>query len=126
MCVGESMRARRVDANLSEIVKAYRKLGCRVDVTNDRWDLTVQYAGLTDLIEVKDWKKPPSQRKLTSAEERTHEKMTIRIVMGLDDVADHVAALRTKSLMLMAMPVIPASPNTGPATPARSYSRQRN
>lgn len=92
------MRARRVDANLTTIVKAYRKLGCKVHVTNGDWDLTVQYGGVTDLVEVKDGDKPPSARKLTEHEEKTHENLMIRIVMGLDQVATHVCALRTKSL----------------------------
>lgn len=94
------MRARRTDSNLTEIVKAYRKLGCRVDVTNMRWDLTVQFGGLTDLVEVKDGAKPPSARKLTEAEEKTHETLMIRMVMSIEQVADHVAALHEKSLAI--------------------------
>lgn len=95
-----TMRARRTDANLREIVAAYRKLGAVVDVTNARWDVTVQVGGLTDLVEVKDSAKPPSKRKLTPAEEKTHAVMMIRIVTGLDQVADHVAALRHKARIL--------------------------
>lgn len=96
------MRARRVDANLSAIVRAYRKLGCRVDVTNARWDLTVQYGGITDLVEVKDGDKPPSRRKLTPAEKVTHASLMIRLVLGIECVADHVAALRKKHLLMRA------------------------
>ena len=93
--------ARRTDANLTDIVKAYRQLGACVHVTNGAWDLTVSYAGITDLVEVKDGSKPPSARKLTPAESKLHDKMMIRIVMGLDNVAEHVAALRRKSMILI-------------------------
>ena len=95
------MRARRTDSNLKAVVAAYRKLGCVVDVTNARWDLTVQFGGVTDCVEVKDPLKPPSARKLTPAQVKLHDKMMIRLVLGLDHVAEHVAALRRKSKCLM-------------------------
>ena len=93
--------ARRTDANLTDIVKAYRRLGCVVHVTNAAWDATVQFGGVTDLVEVKNPLKPPSARKLTPAESKLHDKMMIRIVLGLDNVAEHVAALRRKSMILI-------------------------
>ncbi len=88
------MRARRTDANLTDIVAAYRRAGCIVDITNGRWDLTVQYRGLTELVEVKDGAKSPSRRKLTRAEEKTHATMAVRIVQSLNDVMAHVHDLR--------------------------------
>ena len=93
--------ARRTDDNLAEIVKAYRKLGAVVHVTNGAWDATVQVGGLTDLVEVKNPLRPPSGRKLTPAESKLHDKMMIRIVTGLDNVAEHVSALRRKSMILV-------------------------
>lgn len=93
--------ARRTDANLKAIVAAYRQLGCRVDVTNDKWDLTVQWGGVTDLVEVKDGSKPPSARKLTKAEEKTHETLMIRTVLNINQVYDHVQYLRQKQVALM-------------------------
>lgn len=93
--------ARRTDANLTEIVKAYRRLGCVVHVTNAAWDATVQFGGVTDLVEVKNPLKPPSARKLTKAEAKLHDKMMIRIVLGLDNVVEHVSALRRKSMILI-------------------------
>lgn len=59
------MRARRVDANLKEIVDEFRRLGCAVHVTNDMWDLTISLGGLVMLIEVKDGAKPPSAKRLS-------------------------------------------------------------
>lgn len=46
-------RAARTDSNLKAIVKAARKLGFLVHVTNGDWDLTVQLQGRTELWEVK-------------------------------------------------------------------------
>ncbi len=90
--------AARVDANLTQITAAYRKLGCKVRVTNDdTCDLIVQYGGLSDLVEAKDGSKPPSKRKLTPNQERVHEVFMIRIVKNMEEVAEHVAALRRKS-----------------------------
>ena len=94
--------ARRTDANLTEIVKAYRQLGCRVRVNNDdTCDCIVQFGGVTDLVECKDGSKPPSARKLTANQEKVHDQLMIRIVLGLDSVAEHVAALRRKSMILV-------------------------
>lgn len=94
--------ARRVDANLTEIVKAYRKLGATVHVTNADWDMTVQVNGITDLVECKDGEKAPSRRKLTPAQVKLHDKLMIRMITGIDQVADHVSALRRKSYCLTA------------------------
>lgn len=51
------MRARRVDANHSEIVRALRAIGCSVDdtsrVAGGFPDLTVGYRGRTLVLEVK-------------------------------------------------------------------------
>lgn len=87
--------ARRVDANLDEIVSEFERQGCVIDRTNSRWDLTVQYAGLTMLVEVKDGAKPPSARKLTPAEEKTHARMMVRIVKDKGQAAECAAVLRT-------------------------------
>ena len=95
------MRARRTDANLTEIVKAYRQLGCRVDVTNGKWDLTVQYGGLTDLVEVKDGSKSASRRKLTPAEQKTHDRLMIGLVINVEQVQTHVAAMRSKHFLFL-------------------------
>lgn len=72
--------ARRVDANLDEIVTEFERAGCAVDRTNRDWDLTVQFGGMTLLVEVKDGRKPPSARKLTRREVKTHAKLMVRIV----------------------------------------------
>ena len=64
-------RANRVDANQGDIVKALRDSGAYVRVINQGDglpDLLVGYRGITLLLEVKDGRKPPSQRTLTPLE----------------------------------------------------------
>lgn len=89
-------RAARVDANLSAVVEAFRRLGCSVHVTNSAWDCTVGYGGLSMLVEVKDGSKPPSARQLTPAQKKFRETWTggIRLVKDLGDVAETVNTLR--------------------------------
>lgn len=89
--------ARRTDANLTPIVKAYRKLGCSVWVSNlGPVDLVVGYGGISELVEVKDGSKPPSARRLTKAqvEFRKHWTGGIRLITSLANVETHVRQLR--------------------------------
>lgn len=99
--------ARKTDGNLKEIAKAYRKLGCRVHVTNGDWDLTVQSGWLiTDLVEVKDDTQPLSNQKVrTKRQKETHDKLAIQIVKNVNDVAAHVAEMRARSHALMQAPL---------------------
>ena len=62
-----SGRARRVDANTKEIVKALRAVGATVIVANSEVDLIVGHCGTNHLMEVKASEKAPlkpSQQKL--------------------------------------------------------------
>lgn len=72
-------RAARVDANQAEIVKALRDAGCSVKDTSAVGggfpDLVVcapTYPHRHYLLEVKDGKKPPSERRLTPDQQRFH------------------------------------------------------
>lgn len=69
-------RAAKVDANQPEIVAALRKAGAGVCDLSSMGegcpDLLVSYRGKWALLEVKDGKKPPSARKLTSDQEKWH------------------------------------------------------
>lgn len=66
------MRARRVDANHGEIVKAFRSYGFSVADTSGLGggfpDCVISRAKKTALVEIKDGKKPKSARQLTEAE----------------------------------------------------------
>lgn len=69
-------RAAKIDENQNEIVKALRAVGASVQtlaaVGKGVPDLLVGYQGKTILIEVKDGKKPPSERRLTEDQIKWH------------------------------------------------------
>lgn len=69
-------RAAKVDDNQEEIVKALRAVGATVQtlaaVGKGVPDLLVGYQGKTILVEVKDGKKSPSERRLTEDQLKWH------------------------------------------------------
>ena len=79
------MRASRTDANQQELVAALRKMGCSVEclhaVGGGVPDLMVGKQGITLLMEVKDGKKPPSQRQLTKPQVRWHSEWRGHVVV---------------------------------------------
>ncbi len=66
----------RTDANQSRIVKELRQLGYGVHSTADIGDgfpdIVVCARGRNFLFEVKDWRQPPSKRRLTPKEKQWH------------------------------------------------------
>jgi hypothetical protein len=68
------MRAKRVDANHQQTVKAFRKFGFTVADTaalgNGFPDCVISRQMKTAVIEIKDGEKPPSARELTPAEKK--------------------------------------------------------
>jgi hypothetical protein len=85
-------RVARIDANQPDIVGAFRRLGFSVAVTSTVGDgfpdLVVGRRGYNLLIEIKDGDKPPSERRLTPAQDDFHRdwRGTIHIVESIDDV----------------------------------------
>jgi hypothetical protein len=83
----------RVDRNQAEIVEAFRRYGASVAHTHTLGqgfpDLVVGYRGQNWLVEVKDWMKPPSQRKLTAAEQEFRDawRGSYHVVETVGDVA---------------------------------------
>lgn len=83
-----------IDDNHNEVVSAFRRLGGVVTSTTcvkQFCDMVVAYNGHWILIEVKDGKKPPSQRKLTEREQRYHDDVSkvgcmVHIVESVEDV----------------------------------------
>lgn len=108
----------RTDQNLSGIVEAYRQKGCTVDVTNGKWDLTIGYGGLCDLVEVKNPEKPKRDQRYTKAQVKFRETWTggIRLIMSLDDVTAHVEAMRSRHETLTLMSLVRYASNTSAAT----------
>lgn len=99
-------RAARVDANQPEIVAALRNLGCSVlDMSRlggGAPDIAVGYGGLTILAEIKDGKKPPSERKLTKAQVEWRQTWTggVRLIQGVEDALETANTLRRWAVAL--------------------------
>ena len=93
-------RAARIDANQEQVVSALRAAGASVQslagVGVGVPDLLVGYQGKTLLLEVKDGKKPPSERRLTEDQVKWHGAWRggpLAVVDGVD------AALRMLGVM---------------------------
>lgn len=71
------MSAKRIDANQPSIVRSLREIGATVQslasVGSGCPDLLVGYRGKNHVFEIKDWKQPPSKRKLTPDEKKWHQ-----------------------------------------------------
>lgn len=94
------MRAARIDANHEQVVSALRAAGASVQslagVGKGVPDLLVGFQGKTLLMEVKDGKKTPSERRLTEDQLKWHGAWRggpLAIVDGVD------AALRMLGVM---------------------------
>ena len=82
-------RAARRDANEDQVVSALQACGAYVKKINDggTFDLIVWYRGHTLLLECKDGRRPPSEQKLTPAEEKFHREWpgdNLHIVNSVD------------------------------------------
>jgi len=94
------MRAARIDANHEQVVSALRAAGASVQslagVGKGVPDLLVGFQGKTLLMEVKDGRKTPSERRLTEDQMKWHGAWNggpLAIVDGVD------AALRMLGVM---------------------------
>ena len=94
------MRAAKIDANHEQVVSALRAAGASVQslagVGKGVPDLLVGFQGKTLLMEVKDGRKTPSERRLTDDQVRWHGAWNggpLAIVDGVD------AALRMLGVM---------------------------
>ena len=71
------MARKSIDRNQPEIVKALRGIGATVqslaDLGKGAPDLLVGFFGRNVLFEIKDWKQPPSRRRLTPDEKEWHD-----------------------------------------------------
>ena len=95
--------AARVDSNQKEIVTALRKLGYSVLHTHQLkncFDILVGYKGKNYAFEIKDEKKPPSQKKLTKGEKiffdgwkgQVNKVETIEEITAIIYLADHIGS----------------------------------
>lgn len=85
------MSGKRVDANQSLIVKQLRAIGATVQSLADLGkgvpDLLVGWRGKNWLMEIKDWKQPPSKRRLTPDEKKWHQSWNgqVHVVETFDE-----------------------------------------
>ncbi len=98
------MRARRVDENQSRIVDALRRVGMSVQVTSAvgegfpdlvvGWKREIRGVSLPTnlLMEVKDGSRPPSERRLTDAQEVWHREWRGQVVV-VKTIAEALAAV---------------------------------
>ena len=71
------MRANRIDANQTEIIKYFRSMGCyvlNISSLKNCCDILVSKNGATVAIEIKDGSKPKSARRLTSGEAKFRDE----------------------------------------------------
>lgn len=90
------MYAKRIDSNQNSIVKALRDHGATVRVVSQGDglpDLLVGYKGETALLEVKDGDKFPSQRKLTTAEQKFFDEWRGGILVIVNSVEEALDVL---------------------------------
>jgi Holliday junction resolvase len=92
------MRAKRVDANQTEIVKALRKVGALVAITsslgNGFPDIVVGFRGRVYMIEIKDGRAPPSAQKLTEPEREFHSLWAgyVHVINSIDQALQLLGA----------------------------------
>ena len=96
----------KTDSNHSEIVAAFRTLGCSVvslaSLGGGVGDALVGFGGFCICVEIKDGSKPPSARRLTPDQERFRDtwKGGLRLVKDLSGVEETVRLLRSWHLKL--------------------------
>ena len=94
-------RAAKVDANQAEIAAALRTVGATVQslaaVGNGVPDLLVGFRRATYLLEVKDGKKPPSDRELTPDQVAWHLKWNGGPCVVVNSVGEALAAVGVES-----------------------------
>jgi hypothetical protein len=90
-------RAARRDNGEQDIIKAMRAEGAFVKAINDEgaFDLLCCYNGRTLLLEIKDGSKPPSARRLTSAEQKFHDEWPGNNLYIVNSVDEALALLAT-------------------------------
>jgi hypothetical protein len=95
---------KRTDNNHADIVKGLRAVGAVVQsiagVGKGTPDLLIAFRGRWYVAEVKDGKKPRSQRKLTPAEQDWHEQFgrqaIVHTVNSLDEALEAIGAINSE------------------------------
>ncbi len=89
------MRARRVDRNQGDLIRALRKLGVSIQplhtIGQGCPDVLAGFRGTTVLLEIKDGEKAPSRRKTTKDQDEWISKWRgapVHIVRTLDEALE--------------------------------------
>lgn len=81
-------RAAKIDANQAAIVGALKACGAQVlslaAVGKGCPDLLVLHRGRYQLLEVKDGRRPPSERRLTPMQEEFHRDWLVTVVQSVE------------------------------------------
>ena len=98
------MKANRIDANQTEIVKHFRAWGCSVlniSSLKNCCDIAVALHGRTIMVEIKDGSKPKSARKLTEGEQKFKEswKGAWRLCESIKDADAIIAELTSTDII---------------------------
>lgn len=118
----------RVDANQSELTECFRKLGCSVDplysqLGKGRPDLLVSLQGITWGVEIKDFFKPPSAKRLTHLEKAWHASWQGRIhIIETERQAHALVTYYKRMAKIMAASIF----LRGPGEVAPSLPQQKN
>jgi hypothetical protein len=105
-----SRRAAKVDRNQSEIVAALRDAGASVQplhtVGQGVPDLLVGHRGVNYLLEVKDGLLPPSERRLSDAQEKWHPawRGAASVVTSIDDALRAIGVMSYTDLHRQILP----------------------
>jgi Holliday junction resolvase len=93
--------AAKTDANQTQVISALRAAGAKVEslaaVGKGVPDLLCQYKGTFYLIEVKDGRKTPSQRKLTEDQVKWHSEWKcafLGVVESPDEALKFIGAIK--------------------------------
>lgn len=95
-------RAAKKDANHNQLCERATQVGAQVFET---WqipgllDAIIGYRGVLHWIEIKDGAKPPSERRLTSAEQTTIERLQavgcpVHVVLSEDELLKAIGAIK--------------------------------
>ncbi len=89
-------QAAKKDRNHQIIVAALRKAGVKVRNLNERDlpDLLCGYAGQIVLLEIKDGKRKPSERRLRPGQQAFFDEWTGYPIFKVENIADAFSALR--------------------------------
>lgn len=91
------MKHGRIDANQVEVIHALRKVGAKVqslaDIGQGCADILAYFRGTLYLLECKDGRKAPSERRLTPAQVAWHREWPVHVVTSVEEALAVIGAV---------------------------------